>query len=77
MENSKAQSHSLLDYLYFIVPSLVGIFLFMIPIQYNGEPTIPVALLANWVESGLSSSLPYIMTLTTQLPQYKINFNPL
>lgn len=51
------------DYLKFIIPSLIGILLFVIPITINGEFTIPIAILANFVESSLSGSLPYIATV--------------
>ena len=31
----------------FILPSLLGVLLFMIPINYNGNITIPVAILSS------------------------------
>ncbi|WP_231620347.1 YjiH family protein [Fictibacillus sp. 26RED30] len=46
----------------FIVPSLVGIFLFMIPISYDGEITIPVAILAGMLQDGIGPHIPKIMT---------------
>jgi nucleoside recognition membrane protein YjiH len=56
------RSYTAKDYLQFIIPSLLGIFLFVIPLSINGEMTIPVAVLANFVESQLAGSLPYIAT---------------
>ncbi|WP_408006271.1 YjiH family protein [Pseudalkalibacillus sp. A8] len=50
------------NYLKFLIPSLIGIFLFMIPINYKGEVTIPVALLADWLQGLLGDSIPVIMT---------------
>ncbi len=47
----------------FLIPSLIGIFLFMTPITKEDEITIPVAMLAGWVGSLFGSSLPYIMTV--------------
>ncbi|MBN1043801.1 YjiH family protein [Clostridium botulinum] len=44
----------------FIVPSLVGILLFMTPIMINGQFTIPVAFLSNLVVDTLESVLPLI-----------------
>ncbi|TLS36108.1 YjiH family protein [Pseudalkalibacillus caeni] len=55
-------TYSTSDYLKFIIPSLIGMFLFMVPIQYNGETTIPVAILAGELQGILGSSIPYIVT---------------
>lgn len=33
----------------FIIPSLIGIFLFITPIQQSGNLTIPIAVMANWL----------------------------
>jgi nucleoside recognition membrane protein YjiH len=54
---------SITDYLQFIIPSLIGIFLFVIPLSINGEFTIPVAVLANFVEGLLAVYLPFIATI--------------
>ncbi|MBO1512521.1 YjiH family protein [Metabacillus bambusae] len=54
---------SITDYLQFIIPSLIGIFLFVIPLSINGKFTIPVAILANFVEGLLAGYLPYIATI--------------
>jgi nucleoside recognition membrane protein YjiH len=62
IQNEK-QVYSLKDYLTFIIPSLIGIFLFMIPFSYKDEITIPVAILAGFVESSLANELPLIMTV--------------
>ncbi|WP_054951588.1 YjiH family protein [Numidum massiliense] len=40
--------------------SMLGIFLFMIPISWKGDVSIPVALVANWVEGTIAETLPYI-----------------
>jgi nucleoside recognition membrane protein YjiH len=52
-----------MDYARFIIPSMIGIFLFMIPISYNGEITIPVALLAKSVQNLMGHILPELMTI--------------
>ncbi|MGP4079575.1 YjiH family protein [Pseudalkalibacillus sp. R45] len=63
MDNEKTQLQpSTTSYLKFLIPSLIGIFLFMIPISYKGEVTIPVALLADWLQGLLGDSIPAIMT---------------
>ncbi|MCF6137367.1 YjiH family protein [Pseudalkalibacillus berkeleyi] len=56
-----------LDYLKFLIPSLIGIFLFMIPINVDGEVTIPVAILADWVQQLLDGKIPLIMTVIISL----------
>ncbi len=49
--------------LLFLIPSLIGLFLFMIPISYQGEITIPIAILSGGFQDMLGESIPYIMTV--------------
>lgn len=51
------------DYLKFILPSLLGIFLLMVPFQYEGETTIMVALLANLFTAQFDAILPTVVLL--------------
>ena len=53
--------HSLKNIFLFIVPSLIGILLFMTPIIYKNEMTIPVAILSRAVSSAVSNVAPYII----------------
>lgn len=46
----------------FLIPSLIGLFLFMAPITYNGDITIPVAVLAKALQSVLDGYLVQIVT---------------
>ncbi|CAH0537741.1 YjiH family protein [Vibrio marisflavi] len=46
----------------FLIPSLLGIFLFMLPIHYAGQLTIPVAVLAKFVKTLLGDSIVAITT---------------
>ncbi len=46
----------------FIIPSLFGILLFMTPISFNGEITIPIAILAGSFRELISHYIPYIVT---------------
>lgn len=65
MELQKQQSYNQMrqkSYSKFIVPSLIGIFLFMIPISYKGEITIPVAILAGILQDAIGEFIPQIMT---------------
>lgn len=51
----------------FFIPSVIGIFLFMLPIQYAGELTIPVAVLAKFVKALLGDSIVAITTAVIAL----------
>ncbi|WP_121610488.1 YjiH family protein [Mesobacillus foraminis] len=62
MEQALRKKRSLKSVLTFIIPSLLGIFLFMIPISYKGDITIPIAVLSGLVQELLAGYLPHIMT---------------
>ena len=47
MKNKLIERNSIPSLLKFLIPSLIGIFLFMLPIKINGEFTIPIAQLSN------------------------------
>ncbi|WP_040227484.1 YjiH family protein [Bhargavaea cecembensis] len=36
-------------WLWFLIPSIIGVFLFMVPIKYEGDWIVPIAILANWL----------------------------
>lgn len=59
----KKKKYSLVDYLRFIIPSVIGILLLMFPFQYQGKTTIVVALLAGKMTSGLESILPTVVLI--------------
>lgn len=46
----------------FLIPSLIGLFLFMAPISYDGSLTIPVAVLAKSVQALFGDSLVTVVT---------------
>ncbi|MDD9177101.1 YjiH family protein [Aliivibrio sp. S2TY2] len=48
--------------LMFLIPSLIGLFLFMAPITYNGDITIPVAVLAKSIQALFGEHLVAIVT---------------
>lgn len=60
MTNEKNNKKS---YLKFIIPSLIGILLFMTPIKYNGDLTIPIAIFSKTLTAYLENYLPLIMTI--------------
>jgi nucleoside recognition membrane protein YjiH len=64
----KAKDFKLSSHLRFIIPSVIGIFLFMYPIVGDdGSVTIPIAILAGWVETWLADQLSLIMTIIISL----------
>lgn len=56
-------SYSAKDYLKFIIPSLLGVFLLMVPISINGEITLMVAIWADLIEKYIGSAMPTIAVL--------------
>ena len=50
------------NWLMFLLPSLLGVFLFMAPISYQGTITIPIAVLAKLVQLLFGSHLTSIVT---------------
>ena len=55
------KNYRLIDHLKFIIPSLIGIFLFIIPVKMESGFTIPIAILSNWVQALLADQLSAIM----------------
>lgn len=55
-------SYRTTDILKFLIPSLIGILLFMFPISYKDEITIPIAILSGQLQDLLGGTIPYIMT---------------
>lgn len=63
MEINASKKLNLIALLKFIIPSTIGILLFMTPMVIQGQVTIPVATLSKLVSISLGSALPLIMTL--------------
>ncbi|TCQ03052.1 YjiH family protein [Serpentinicella alkaliphila] len=59
-QNSKFSTGNLLR---FLIPSIIGVILFMTPISYLGEITIPVAIFSKYVQNLLADILPTIITI--------------
>ena len=55
---------TLKDNLKFIIPSIIGVLLFMIPIKYQGDITIPIAISSGLLVDFLGEYLVYIITAT-------------
>src|SRR5699024_6878394 len=56
-------TYNLLDHLKFIIPSLLGVLLFMTPVKTEDGFTIPIGILANWIQGVLANQLSLIMML--------------
>lgn len=56
------KKHSLKQLLIFLLPSLVGVFLFMTPISYQDAVTIPVAILAKGLQALIGNAITAILT---------------
>ncbi|SHG68474.1 YjiH family protein [Ornithinibacillus halophilus] len=54
-------NYQLGEHLKFLIPSLIGIFLFITPVKSGDHFTIPIAILANWIETLLADYLSLIM----------------
>lgn len=52
------------NWLMFLIPSLLGVFLFMAPINYQDSITIPIAVLAKSVQTLFEGMLTTIVTVS-------------
>lgn len=50
-------------YLKFIIPSLFGVFIFLIPVLFEEKITIPMGVLVDLVEAGIGQYLPLFSTI--------------
>ena len=55
---------TLKDNFKFIIPSIIGILLFMIPIKHKGDITIPIAIFSGMLVDFLGEYLVYLITGT-------------
>ena len=62
MESKQDSYRTKRNFLWFIIPSLLGVFLFLFPIPYGGKITIGVGVLAETVQAYLEPFLPGLMT---------------
>lgn len=59
---SSPENYSTLrNWLVLLIPSLLGVFLFMTPIPADKGLTIPVAVMANQLKASLGSLMPYVL----------------
>ncbi|MDD5937104.1 MAG: YjiH family protein [Clostridiales bacterium] len=65
MNNYKSRKHKLNIRLRFIIPSLIGVLLFMCPIKVNGKITIPIAVLSQGLQDICGDFLPILLLILT------------
>ena len=61
--NTVSSSKSKKNFWVFLIPSLLGLFLFMAPVSFQGELTIPVAVLAGALKDLLVDLIVPILSL--------------
>ncbi|WKE66360.1 YjiH family protein [Gallaecimonas kandeliae] len=61
------QRSRLRNYLMFLVPSLIGISLFMTPLRYQGDITIAIAVVAKSFKALLAAIMPQLLTTVISL----------
>src|SRR5690625_37737 len=71
------QSFSIGTYLKFIIPSLLGIFLLMVPISVNGEITLIVAIWADFIDKYIGAYMPTIAVILISISFLGIIFTKL
>jgi nucleoside recognition membrane protein YjiH len=49
-------------YLKFLLPSLLGVLLFLVPIKVDGKVTIGLGVMADWLQAAISDYIPLFMT---------------
>ncbi|WP_096439313.1 YjiH family protein [Alteribacter populi] len=57
------KGYSIQDYAKFIIPSLIGIFLFLIPLSVNGTVTIGLGVMADGLQQAAGGYLPIALVL--------------
>ncbi len=61
---SSSENYSTLrNWLVLLIPSLLGVFLFMTPIPAEKGLTIPVAVMANQLKASLGTLMPYVLAV--------------
>lgn len=60
---TEKKSFTLSTILTFIIPSLIGLILFMAPIQHNGALTIPIAIISKGLQHFIGESITLIVTV--------------
>ncbi|GHH96624.1 YjiH family protein [Neobacillus kokaensis] len=77
--NNKPSIYSIANILKFLLFSSIGIFMFFIPIEWNGKSSIPLDHFVTWVRSLIGNSASYYVLIIVVLgaihPFYKKTWN--
>ena len=57
------KKHNLSTWLLFLIPSILGVILFMIPLKLTGEWKVPIATLADILSKSIAPIMPWIATI--------------
>ncbi len=57
----------------FFIPSLIGLFLFMAPITFDGGLTIPVAVLAKSLQAAVGDFIVPLVTCYHRIYGYRVS----
>lgn len=63
----KTEKYSAAQVMKFLIPSAVGLFLFMIPISYNGTYNLPIAIVVSKATNLISDYMPVIVYIVITL----------
>lgn len=58
------KKYTLSTWLLFLIPSILGVLLFMVPIKYNGDIKVPIAILADVLSVFIAPIMPLVATIT-------------
>jgi nucleoside recognition membrane protein YjiH len=58
---NKVKTYSITQSLKFFIPSAIGVFLFMMPVPFNGSYNIPIAIIVSKVTSVIAVYMPIIV----------------
>ena len=72
MNNYVKKKYSYKTSFKFILPSLLGVILFMFPIKIGNKITIPIALLSDFIQDRYFSSLPLIVLGLVEFPSLEV-----
>ncbi|RWZ58056.1 YjiH family protein [Halobacillus fulvus] len=59
---SSSSTYTLQQYLKFILPSLIGVLLFLVPVTSDGRVTIGLGVMADALQAAIGEQIPLIMT---------------
>ncbi|WP_163934725.1 YjiH family protein [Paraferrimonas sp. SM1919] len=68
MKNPKQnKSYSMTTLVTFLIPSIIGILLFMTPVSYEGNITIPIAILAKGIQALVGDYATLVLTVVVSI----------